>query len=107
MILLGIGVAFSFAAMAALITESVLPTETGVATGMNTVMRTVGGVVGGQLGAVLLTAHTIGNTDVPSETGFVEAFWLAAAAALVGAFVALFVTQGRRARRLEVAEAAD
>jgi EmrB/QacA subfamily drug resistance transporter len=106
MILLGIGVAFSFAAMAMLITESVLPTETGVATGMNTVMRTVGGVVGGQLGAVLLTAHTIGNTEIPSETAFVEAFWLAAAAALVGAFVALLVTPGR-ARRLEVAEAAD
>jgi MFS family permease len=107
MIALGIGVAFSFAAMAALITESVRPTETGVATGMNTVMRTVGGVVGGQLGAVLLTAHTIGRTEIPSETGFVDAFWLAAAAAAVGAVVAIFVTSGRERRRLEVAEATD
>ena len=108
MIALGIGVAFSFAAMAALITESVRPTETGVATGMNTVMRTVGGVVGGQLGAVLLTAHTIGNTEVPSETGFVEAFWLGAAAALVGAAVAVFITSSRADRRaLALAEATE
>jgi hypothetical protein len=41
MVLLGAGVAAAFAAMAALITESVRPTETGVATGMNTVMRSL------------------------------------------------------------------
>jgi MFS family permease len=108
MVALGVGVAFSFAAMAALITESVRPTETGVATGMNTVMRTVGGVIGGQIGAVLLTAHTIGGTGVPSETGFVEAFQLGAAAAIVGAVVAVFITSGRAGRRrLELAEATD
>ena len=39
---LSAGVGFSYAAMAALITEAVAPTETGVATGINTVMRTVG-----------------------------------------------------------------
>ena len=41
---LSIGVGFAFAAMAALITEAVEPTETGIATGINTVMRTVGAV---------------------------------------------------------------
>jgi MFS family permease len=105
---LGVGIAFSFAAMAALITESVRPTETGVATGMNTVMRTVGGVVGGQIGAALLTAYTIAGTGTPSETGFVAAFWLAAGAAAVAAAVAFFITPPRSARRtLELAEAAD
>ena len=44
MLLLGIGVGFAFAAMAALVTEGVPVTETGVATGVNTVMRTVGAV---------------------------------------------------------------
>jgi EmrB/QacA subfamily drug resistance transporter len=108
MIALGIGVAFAFAAMAALITEAVRPTETGVATGMNTVMRTVGGVIGGQIGAVLLTAYTIGNTEVPSEEAFVDAFRLSAAAGLVGAMVAIFITSARSQRRaLELAEAAD
>jgi MFS family permease len=57
MVLLGAGVAAAFAVMAALITESVRPTETGVATGMNTVMRTVGGVIGGQIGAAILTSY--------------------------------------------------
>jgi EmrB/QacA subfamily drug resistance transporter len=108
MLALGTGIAFSYAAMAALITESVRPTETGVATGMNTVMRTVGGVVGGQIGAALLTAHTIGNTSIPAESGFVDAFWLSAVAALVASGVALFITPTRRSRRrLELAEAAE
>jgi EmrB/QacA subfamily drug resistance transporter len=108
MIALGTGVAFGFAAMAALITESVRPTETGVATGMNTVMRTVGGVVGGQVGAALLTARTIGDTSVPAESAYAIAFWLSAGAALVAAVVAIFITSPRHARRrLEFAEAAD
>ena len=47
MVGLSLGVGFSFAAMAALITEAVDPTETGIATGINTVMRTVGAVIGG------------------------------------------------------------
>jgi EmrB/QacA subfamily drug resistance transporter len=108
MIALGTGVAFGFAAMAALITESVRPTETGIATGMNTVMRTLGGVVGGQVGAALLTARTIGDTSVPDESAFAIAFWLSAGAAAVAAVVAIFITAPRRARRrLEPAVAVD
>jgi EmrB/QacA subfamily drug resistance transporter len=96
---LGIGIGFAFASMATLITEAVRPTETGVATGMNTVMRTVGGVIGGQMGAALLTTYTIGDTSLPSVTGFKIAFATSAAAALVGAVVAVFVTPPRRRRR--------
>jgi MFS family permease len=91
MIVLGVGVSFAFAAMAALVTENVRPTETGVATGMNTVMRTVGSVVGGKVGAALLTAETIGRSPVPAESAYVRAFWLCAAAALVAASLALLV----------------
>ena len=97
--ILGLGVGFAFAAMATLITEAVRPEETGVATGMNTVMRTVGGVIGGQMGAALLTSYTIGDTSLPSVTGFKIAFTASAAAALVGAAVAVFVTPPRRRRR--------
>jgi EmrB/QacA subfamily drug resistance transporter len=100
MAVLGVGIGFAFAAMATLITEAVRPTETGVATGMNTVMRTVGGVVGGQIGAALLAAHTIrGTNGVPSVVGFEIAFAISAAAALVGAAVAIFVTPPRLRRR--------
>jgi MFS family permease len=108
MMALGTGVAFSFAAMAALITESVRPTETGVATGMNTVMRTVGGVIGGQVGAALLTAQTIGSTSVPAESAFVSAFLLSAVAAVVASGIAIFITPPFQARgRLAAAEAVD
>ena len=108
MTLLGAGVAASFAAMAALIIESVRITETGVATGMNTVMRTVGGVIGGQLGAALLTAYTIAATDQPAEKAYTAAFALCAGAAVLASCVALFITApfGAR-RRLQSAELLD
>jgi EmrB/QacA subfamily drug resistance transporter len=100
MLALGLGVGFSFAAMAALVTEGVPATETGVATGMNTVMRTVGAVVGGQIGAAILTASTIPGTDVPAESAFSHAFAIAGLAAAIGAVAAVFVTPlGARRRR--------
>jgi EmrB/QacA subfamily drug resistance transporter len=92
MLVLGAGLPFTFAAMAKIIVDAVRPIETGVATGMNTVMRTVGGVIGGQVGAALLTADTIAGTPVPAQSAFVTAFWMSAAAALVGAIIALFIT---------------
>jgi EmrB/QacA subfamily drug resistance transporter len=100
---LSAGVGFSFAAMAALITEAVEPTETGIATGINTVMRTVGAVVGAQVGAAILTAETLDGTGVPTEGAYVTAFVLAAFAAGVAAVIAVFVTPARRRRRAEVA----
>ena len=101
---LSIGVGFAFAAMAALITEAVEPTETGIATGINTVMRTVGAVVGAQVGAAILTAQTLGGTGVPTEGAYVSAFVLAAAAAAVATAIAVFVTPAtRRGRRAAIA----
>jgi EmrB/QacA subfamily drug resistance transporter len=108
MVLLGAGVAASFAAMAALITESVRPTETGIATGMNTVMRTIGGVVGGQIGAAILTSYTVARSGVPEEQAYSIAFGLAAGAAALASCVAVFITAPVRARRrATAAEALD
>jgi MFS family permease len=98
MLLIGLGIPFTFAAMAKLIVDSVRPEETGVASGMNTVMRTIGGVLGAQVGAAILSANTIPLTDVPTEAAFSDAFWIAAGAAAVAAGVALFVTPLFRAR---------
>jgi MFS family permease len=89
-ILCGVGVGASFAVMPKLIVDAVKPTETGIATGMNTVVRTVGGVIGAQVGAVLLAANTVAGTSVPAEAGFVDAFWIGAAGALVAALAAVF-----------------
>jgi EmrB/QacA subfamily drug resistance transporter len=108
MVALGVGVAFSFAAMAALIMESVDPTETGIATGMNTVMRTVGGVVGGQVGAALLTAYAVGSDAVPAEKAYSIAFALSAVTAAVACVVAVFITAPAGGRRLvEATRTAD
>jgi EmrB/QacA subfamily drug resistance transporter len=95
MAFIGIGVPFAFAAMAKLIVDAVRPSETGVATGMNTVMRTVGSVIGGQMGAAIISADTIGRTHVPAESAYVAAFWVSAAVAVVGAFVARAIPGGR------------
>jgi EmrB/QacA subfamily drug resistance transporter len=107
MAVLGAGLPFTFAAMAKIIVDSVRPEETGVATGINTVMRTVGGVIGGQVGAAILSAHLIGRTPVPAESGFVTAFWIGAAAALLAAIIALFVTPWRRRELLTPREAQE
>jgi MFS family permease len=108
MVLLGAGVAASFAAMAALITENVRPTETGVATGMNTVMRTVGGVVGGQIGAAILTSYTIAQSGYVDEQAYSLAFAVSGAAAAVAGCVAVFITAPLRSRRhAEPVEALD
>jgi EmrB/QacA subfamily drug resistance transporter len=96
----GVAFGFTYAAMAAIITQAVPPTETGIATGMNTVMRTIGSQIGAQLGAALLAAHTIGRTSVPSEHGYQIAFLICGVAGLVGAALAVFVTPPRRVARL-------
>ena len=98
MVLLGGGVGAAYAAMAALITESVRPTETGVATGMNTVMRTVGGVVGGQIAAAILTTYTL-DSGLPTENAYSIAFVASGIAAAAACAVAVFITAPVRARR--------
>lgn len=100
MLVLGSGIPLTFAAMAKVIVDSVRPSETGVATGINTVMRTVGGVIGGQIGAAIIASHTIGDTPVPAESGFVIAFWIGVGAAALASAVALFVTPWRRQEAL-------
>ncbi|HSO02141.1 MAG TPA: hypothetical protein VLS46_06410, partial [Gaiellaceae bacterium] len=103
--LLGLGVGAAFAAMAALIAESVDAREMGIAGGMNTVVRMVGAVVGGQVGAALLTARTIGNTSVPAESAFTTTFALSAITALAAAGIALSIGARPAVRRLATAEA--
>jgi EmrB/QacA subfamily drug resistance transporter len=97
MVFIGIGVPFAFAAMAKLIVDAVRPSETGVATGMNTVMRTIGSVIGGQVGAAIVSADTLAHSHVPAESAFVAAFWVSAAVAIIGAFLARLIPAPRRA----------
>lgn len=102
----GVGIGFAFAVMPKLIVDNVRPTETGVATGMNTVVRTVGGVIGAQVGAVLLAANVAPGTSIPTEAGFVDAFWVGTAGALVAAVAALWARPARRRPEEAQADAA-
>jgi MFS family permease len=80
--LLGIGIALAFAAMATLVVVAVDQTQTGIATGINTIMRNVGGAVGGQIAASLLASDVLAS-GAPAESGYTQAFAMSGVAALV------------------------
>jgi EmrB/QacA subfamily drug resistance transporter len=94
MTLFGVGIAFSFASLGALVIANSEPRETGVATGMNTIMRTVGAALGAQIAAAVISSNTIPGTDVPLERGFTIAFAMGAGGALV-ALVPTLLLRGR------------
>ena len=87
--LLGLGIGFSFAAMANLIVEPCTRRKTGVATGINTIMRTIGGSLGGQIAA---THRRRASWSRPRASrlsqGFTLAFALSAGVMVFVAFLA-------------------
>jgi EmrB/QacA subfamily drug resistance transporter len=85
-LVLGAGIGLSFAGMATLIVDAVPQSQTGVASGMNTIMRSIGGALGAQVTASIIGAH-VGSGGLPTESGFVIAF-IVSAAALGLAFLA-------------------
>jgi EmrB/QacA subfamily drug resistance transporter len=98
--LLGLGIGFSFAAMANVVVEAADQRQTGVATGMNTIMRTIGGSLGGQISASVLAAHIVASTGHPSDSAFTIAFTISAIAVLVAFGFALAIPgRIRRSRR--------
>jgi EmrB/QacA subfamily drug resistance transporter len=103
MVFMGIGLAFSFAALGTLVIENSPPGETGVASGMNTIMRTIGAALGSQVAAAIISGNTLAGTDVPAESGFTLAFALGAAGALVALLPTFLLT--RRAAPQPVPEA--
>jgi EmrB/QacA subfamily drug resistance transporter len=82
MVFMGVGLAFSFAALGALVIENSPAGETGVASGMNTIMRTIGAALGSQVAAAIISANTLAGTEIPVESGFTLAFAISAAGAL-------------------------
>ncbi len=87
--LLGIGIGLAFAALGNLIVQAVPPTQTGAASGMNTVMRTLGGALGGQLSATFIADNVAHG--LPTVTGFVATYVMAAVFLVVCMFAALLV----------------
>jgi MFS family permease len=98
MVFMGIGLAFSFAALGTLVIENSPPGETGVASGMNTIMRTIGAALGSQVAAAIISANTLAGTEIPLERGFTIAFTISAAGALI-ALLPTFLLARRPAPR--------
>ncbi|MBV9807483.1 MAG: MFS transporter [Solirubrobacterales bacterium] len=100
---LGIGIGLAFAALGNLIVQAVPPSQTGVATGMNTVMRTLGGALGGQLSATFIVDHTA--RGLPTVTGFVDTFVMAALFLVVCVLVGLLIPRREGSSRPLVLDA--
>ena len=88
---LGIGTGAVFACTSSLVLESVGPAASGQAIGVNTIARSIGSSVGTQLGGIVLSAHLIGTTVVPSDRGFFIAFATGAGVCLLATLVALTI----------------
>jgi MFS family permease len=102
-LILGVGISFGFASMANLIVGLVDPSDVGVATGINTIMRTVGGAFGAAVVTALLTADTIGASDIPTEHAYTEAFTISIVISVLALLAALWIPRPRRPRRAPVA----
>jgi EmrB/QacA subfamily drug resistance transporter len=89
----GFGVGFAYAAMPTLIMHAVPASETAAANGFNSVMRTLGSTVAAAVIGVILTSQVdiVGERAIPTAEAFQLSFGLAAAVALAGAILALFL----------------
>lgn len=91
--IIGVGIAFSFAAMPMIIMQSVPSHETGVSNGLNALFRSVGtssasAVMGGVLAAMSVEQ---GGHAIPTEAAFATCFWIAIAAAIVATVLTLVI----------------
>lgn len=85
----GAGFGASIGAAGTFVTEAAPKHATTVAAAFNTVMRLVGGGIGSELAASLL--GVIGPASAPRDLAYTANFWIASAAALLGAGVAAAV----------------
>lgn len=93
--LLGIGVGLAFAAMSALVVESVAPEQTGVASGMNANIRTIGGSIGCGIMASIVAAG-VASGALPKSSGYTNGFLFMTAASVLATVASLFIPTARR-----------
>ncbi|MFG2948300.1 MFS transporter [Streptomyces adustus] len=94
---IGAGAGIAIAATSSLITDMVPLTETASANGVNTLMRSAGGALASAVLASILTHTTVrvGAVAFPSRAGVRTAFATAAAAAIIGLILTVFVPSNR------------
>ncbi|MGH3879937.1 MAG: MFS transporter [Actinophytocola sp.] len=109
LMLASIGAALCFSAMPTLIMDWVPVTETASANSLNALLRTIGTSTCAALGGTFLAAFTldVGGAPVPSSTGFVLTYWIAAAASLVAAALAAAVAMVIRRTGSRLARVAE
>jgi EmrB/QacA subfamily drug resistance transporter len=100
--IMGVGVAFSLAAIGALVIDYCRPEETGVASGMNTIMRASGAAIGAQIAAAIVSAR-VGEDG---GDGYTIAFAMAAIFLVVALAPTLVLTRTRRAATAPAAQVA-
>jgi EmrB/QacA subfamily drug resistance transporter len=86
-----VGIGLAYAAMPNLIVDAVPPHQTGQATGFNAVVRSVGSSLGSQVTAAVLSASVLASTQLPSDDGFSEAFFISGGIALIAAVAAVLI----------------
>ncbi|MGI6877371.1 MFS transporter [Microbacterium sp. gxy059] len=94
--IIGIGIAFSFAAMPMIIMRSVPAHETGVSNGLNALFRSVGTSSASAVMGGVLAAMSVVESDraLPTREAFTTCFWIAIAAAVVATALTLFIPKG-------------
>ena len=97
--IVSIGTAIGYAAMPTLIMRAVPITETASANGLNTLLRAIGTSTASAAVAAVLSSVTIevDGVALPSLEAFKDIFWIAAAASIAAAAVALALPSSQRA----------
>ncbi|NLU73353.1 MFS transporter [Streptomyces sp. HNM0575] len=98
--LLGAAYGFAFASLGSLVIDAVRTDQTGAATGINTVLRTVGGAIGSQLAAAVVAGWGRPGMQLPAESGYTAAFFIAAAIVSTALLISLAIptTSGETGR---------
>jgi MFS family permease len=91
----GVGVGCSFAVMPRMIVSAIPAEETSSALASNQVLRTIGYSVGSALAATILTAHTTGSSEFPSDEGYTVGALVAVGLCLVAAVLSLLLPTRR------------
>jgi len=92
-VVIGAGLALLNASVINLLVLTVDPKDMGQATAMNSVFRNVGASVGAPIAGSFLATYLIGSgplASLPAHVAFQYAFWIAAAAMVVGGVAVLF-----------------
>ncbi|HTI35466.1 MAG TPA: MFS transporter [Miltoncostaea sp.] len=88
MVIVGVGIGYTFAAIPGLIVRAVPAEETGSAMGFYQVVRYIGFAIGSALAASVLAAHTAPGAALPEESGFSTALVVGAGLCLAAAVIA-------------------